>query len=170
MELLSLQGWNPVMTIDTLITHIKMALLEGNAEIDEFNYNSQNNYNYGLFSPDIITNIILIIGMMKKYNNIAIPYQHHFIDKKKYDVNKLNLNEVKEKYNTLSTPQLANYFNISIGTMRAFLKNNNIFAIKILIAHGANMQIMDNENKTCYMLLQDTNENLLQVKIGRAHV
>ena len=54
---------------------------------------SKNNYNYGLFSPDIITNIILIIGMLKKYNNIAIPYQHHFIDKKKYDVNKLNLNE-----------------------------------------------------------------------------
>ncbi len=54
---------------------------------------SKNNYNYGLFSPDIITNIILIIGMLKKYNNIAIPYQHHFIDKQKYDLNKLNLNE-----------------------------------------------------------------------------
>jgi hypothetical protein len=77
------------------ITHTDTIHVSGtNNNLSDINMiTSKNNYNYGLFSPDIITNIILIIGMLKKYNNIAIPYQHHFIDKKKYDVNKLNLNE-----------------------------------------------------------------------------
>jgi ankyrin repeat protein len=71
---------NKILYGNKLINNIKMI-------------SSKNNYNYGLFSPDIITNIILIIGMLKKYKNIAIPYQHTFIDKKKYDLNKINLNK-----------------------------------------------------------------------------
>ena len=48
----------------------------------------------------------------------------------KYRTNMLDLEKVKEKYNDLSTPYLAKYFNVSVGTMRSFLKDNNLFEFR----------------------------------------
>jgi ankyrin repeat protein len=49
-------------------------------------------YNYGLFSPDIITNIIFMFVMLNKYKNISIPYQYLNEDKQNYELNMLQMN------------------------------------------------------------------------------
>lgn len=46
MELLSNQGWNPIMTIDSLINQIKLVMCDGAAEIDEINFKNNSTYNY----------------------------------------------------------------------------------------------------------------------------
>jgi hypothetical protein len=49
-------------------------------------------HNYGLFNPDIISNIIFMIAMLKKYKMIGIPHQHTINDKQLYDINMLQMN------------------------------------------------------------------------------
>lgn len=55
-------------------------------DINMLKVNKINN-NYGLFNPDLISNILFIIGILEKYDNVAIPYQCNILDKKRYDMN-----------------------------------------------------------------------------------
>ena len=117
---------------DKLKSFMKDTHISGNSN-NVLNINMitpKNNHNYGLFSPDIITNIILIIGMLKKYNNIAIPYQHDFIDKKKYDIAKINLNEciiTKEMEIVFELNTIYHYFFYNFVPHIFIWKNKDIY-------------------------------------------
>lgn len=49
-------------------------------------------YNYGLFNPDLISNIVFIIGMLEKYEQIGIPYQYPIEEIRLTQLKLLNLN------------------------------------------------------------------------------